>query len=335
MAPLPTPQPALPLVATLPSQVPEVSQKSSPPLPAPQPPATSVAKAHILPAPGPVSEGSTSFWESMNDSLSCLGRLDPIIRSISLVHMQMLLETYQRMVDFFPFVMLPKDCSCRDLVLHRPLLMFSVLTVASYDSVPLQRTLSREFRKVAMVKIMNGEKSLDLLQGLLVFIAWHHHYMDARAVSIPILLQLCVGIASDLSLDKIAAHVRSPLQKEDPRDREAKRAYLGCYYLASNIGLVEPGRSRCLAYSTTLRNYASELAAAWEHKTDAVLPIMIDMCQFTEDIEETFNGHAEQALVARSQVKRLSDKWDQIRSASKLQANDYRTSCYEIASNVC
>ncbi|KAF2035311.1 hypothetical protein EK21DRAFT_54797 [Setomelanomma holmii] len=325
MAPLPTPKPTLPLVATLPSQVPEASQTSSPPLPVPPASATQVTKNPILPAPGPVSENSASFWESMNDSVSCLGRLDPIIRSISLVHMQMLLDTYRRMVDYFPFVTLPQDCSCRELVLRRPILMFSVLTAASYDSVPLQRTLSREFRKVAMVNLMNGEKSLDLFQGLLVFIAWHHHYMDAQAVSIPILLQICAGLASDLSLDKISVQVRSPLQKEDPRDREGKRAYLGCYYLASNIGLVEPGRNRCITYSTTLRNYASDLAAAWEVKTDALLPIMIDVCQFMEDVDETFNSHSEQALVARSQVKRLADKWDQIRSASKLQAHDYRT----------
>jgi hypothetical protein len=176
-----------------------------------------------------------------------------------------------------------------------------------------------------MVKILTGEKSLDLLQGLLVFIAWHHHYMDTQAVSVSMLLQLCVGIADDLSLNRISTNIRSPLQREDARDREAKRAYLGCYYLASAIGLVEPGKSRCISYSTTVRNYSSDLASAWEHKTDAVLPILIDVCQFMEDVEETFQGRCEQGLVVRSQVKRLSDKWDQIRAASKLQANDYST----------
>lgn len=270
-----------------------------------------------------MSENSSVFWDSINDSLSCLGRLDPVIRSISLGHMQMLLETYRAMADFFPFVTLPKDYSCRDLVLHRPVLMFAVLTVASYDSVLLQSTLSREFRKVIMVRIMNGEKSLDLLQGLLVFIAWHHHYMDAHAVSIPMLLQLSIGIARDLGLNSMSATTRSPLLKGDPREREAKRTYLGCYYLASNIGLVDSGATRSMSYSSILRTYASELAAVWEHKTDAIIPILIDICQFMEDVEETFQSNSEQALVARSQVKRLSDKWDHIRSASKLQASDY------------
>ncbi|KAH8729062.1 hypothetical protein GQ44DRAFT_701503 [Phaeosphaeriaceae sp. PMI808] len=325
MAPSPTPQPALPSVVTLPSQATEPPQRASPPAVISASSVPPIPKAPSLPAPSPVTENSLPFWELIDDTLSCLGRLDPIIRSISLAHMQMLLDTYQHMVDFFPFVTLPKDCSCRELVQHRPVLMFAVLTVASYDSVLLQQTLSREFRKVAMVKILNGEKSLDLLQGLLVFIAWHHHYMDAQAVSVPMLLQLCLGIASDLCLDRIPTNIRSPMQRHDAKERESKRAYLGCYYLASNIGLVEPGRIRSISYSSTFRNYASDLAAAWEHKTDQVLPILIDVCQFMEDVEETFNGRSEQALVARSQVKRLSDKWDHIRSASKLQANDYKT----------
>lgn len=200
--------------------------------------------------------------------------------------------------------------------------MFAVLTVASFESVTLQATLSREFRKVLMIKVMNGDKSLDLLQGLLVFIAWHHHYMDPQAVSVLMLLQISVGIARDLGLDSISTP-RSSSQYEGSRNREAKRAYLGCYYLASNIALVEPGKPPCMSYTGSLRSYASELASAWEHKSDAVLPILIDICQYMEDVEQTFYGHIEQALVARSQVKRLSDKWDQIRSASKLQAIDF------------
>ena len=246
----------------------------------------------------------------MNDTLSCLGRLDPVIRSISLVHMQMLLDTYRSMVDFFPFVSLPRDVRCQDLFQSRPMLMFAVLTVSSYDSVPLQRALSLEFRKVVMVRIMKGEKSLDLLQGLLVFIAWHHHYMDVQAVSITMLLQLCLGIAHDLGLDSIGRTVRSPLQKESPRDREAKRAYLGCYYLSSNLGLMEPVKARTMTHTSTLRNYASELASSWENTSDAVLPILTDVCQYMEDVEETFRNQSEQAVVVRTQVKRLSDKWE-------------------------
>lgn len=329
-----SPQISLPSATTVPSQLAETSQQ----LPTITPASTSsISKTPVLPAPGLKPEDSLSFWESMDDTLSCLARLDPIIQSISLMHMQMLVDNFRNMVMFFPFVALPNDCSCRVLIQNRPMLIFAVLAVASYDSVHLQLALSREFRKVVMVKIMNGEKSLDLLQALLVFIAWHHHYMDAQAVSVPMLLQLCVGIASDLGLDSIATTIRSPLQKHDSRDREAKRAYLGCYYLTSNIALMEPGKPRCMSYSSTLRSYASELASTWEIKSDAMLPILVDVCQYMEDVEETFLNQPEQALVARSQVKRLSDKWENIQLASKLQANDFSKDIYiplEVITNI-
>ncbi|KAF2111098.1 hypothetical protein BDV96DRAFT_614888 [Lophiotrema nucula] len=318
-APNSAPQP----VTTLPSQLAEIAQQA--PTPAPvqaSPSAAPAVKTPILPNPGSTPESALSFWESINDTISGLGRLDPVLRSISVIHMQLLLESYRNMVDFFPFVALPKETFCRDLLHQRPMLMFAVLTVASYDSALLQLTLSREFRKIVMVKIMNGEKNLDLLQGLLVFIAWHHHYMDPQAVSIHMLLQICTGIAGDLNLDNVPPS--GPFRKEEALDREAKRAYLGCYYLVSNLGTLEPGRNRGVSYSSIHGSYASELASAREHRSDAILPALIETCQFLEDVEETFRSRSEQAVVARSQVKRLSDKWDGMRLATKQLATDFK-----------
>jgi hypothetical protein len=331
MAPVSANQLALPPVTTLPSvstlssHVSEQSRLQRTPTPVSVAPPASTpqpTKASAFTESASTIESSTSFWEAINDSLSCLGRLDPVIRSISVIHMQMLLDTYRTMADLFPFVTLPQGLSCRELLQQRPMLMFAVLTVASYDSVLLQLTLSREFRKVVTVKIMNGEKSLDLLQGLLVFIAWHHHYMDSQAVSIPMLCQLCIGIAGGLGLDSVSTS-RPSSSYEESKERESKRAYLGCYYLVSNIGLTEPSKPRCMSYSSTLRTYASDLASAWEQKSDAILPALLDTCHFMEDVNETFCNASEQALIARSQVKRLSGKWDSIRNASKMQANEF------------
>ncbi|CBX90683.1 hypothetical protein LEMA_P057170.1 [Plenodomus lingam JN3] len=322
---------SLPLIATLPSQRSDGSQHTPTPAPAPAPaatqlaPAPTVLKTPILPAPDLSSADCLSFWDSINDTMACVGRLDPLIRSIGLGHMQMLLEIYRVMVDSFPFVPLPKDFSCQDLIRQRPMLMFAVLTVSSYDSVRLQMTLSRELRKVFMVKVMSGSKSLDLLQGLLVFIAWHHHYMEVQSISIPMLLQICLGMTHDLGLEKEANAIRSPLHKNNSRDREMKRTYLGCYFLVSNIGTMNSANPRPSSFPSTLRAYASEIASAWEYKSDVVLPILIDICQYMEDVEETLRDQPEQALIARSQVKRLRDKWESIQAASKLQAKDFKS----------
>ncbi|KAF2734531.1 hypothetical protein EJ04DRAFT_534776 [Polyplosphaeria fusca] len=312
--------PALPPLATLPSQVAEIAQRT--PTPAPIQPAVSAPP--VLPNPGSTPESAWSFWESINDTISGLGRLDPTLRSINVTQMGQLLANWRTMVNYFPFVALPQENFCRDLLQKRPILMFAVLTAASYDSTPKQLILAREFRKVVMIKLMSGEKSLDLLQGLLVFIAWHHHYMDSKAVSVHMLLQICTGIAGDLGLDGLSSAVS--YRKEDMFGREAKRAYLGCYYLASNLGAVEAGRTRSTSYSHTHRNYAADLASTpREHESDALLPALVEMCQFFEDVDETFRSTTAEVLVAKSQAKRLSDKWDHIRQSTKQMANEFKT----------
>ena len=132
MAPVSVLQPALPSVTTVPSQFPERAQRTSPPAPAaPVKASPPTSSAPVLPPPSSNVEDSLSFWGSINDSLSCLGRLDPVIRSISFVHMQMLVDTYRAMADFFPFVTLPKECSCRDLLQQRPMLMFAASWLAA------------------------------------------------------------------------------------------------------------------------------------------------------------------------------------------------------------
>lgn len=257
--------------------------------------------------------------------MACISRLDPVIQTITVPQMQILMEIYRGMTDYFPFVPLPKDCSCQELVLQRPMLMFAVLTVSSHDSARLKTKLSREFRKVVMVKVMNGEKNLDLLQGLLVFIAWHHHYMEVQSVSIPMLLQICMGLAHDLGLERETNAIRSPLHKDGPREREIKRTFLGCSFLVSNIGTTNMVRSQCSSFSSTMRTHASEIAGFGEHESDGALPTMVGICQFMEDVDETLRDQPEQALVVRSQVKRLSDKWENIQSASKLQTKDFKS----------
>jgi hypothetical protein len=319
------PQPTLPPVNTVPSQPMEGTQCILTPAPivtATQPPPSTV-QAPTLHNIGSPPESLLSFWESLNDIISEIGRLDPAIRSISVVQMQVLLDTYRIMADFFPFIILPKECSCTELIQQRPMLMFAVLTAASYDSSRLQLALSREFRKVIMLKIMKGEKSLDLLQALLVFVAWHHHYMDAQAISINLLLRMCVGMAGELGLGTLQLSGKNRLQKDSIRERDAKRTYLGCYYLATNIELLDVGSARSMLYSSVHRTYASELASAQEHRSDVILPILVDSCQFTEDVEETFRNPTEQVLVVKAQLTRLGEKWDHMRLSSTEQAAEY------------
>lgn len=74
----------------------------------------------------------------------------------------------------FPFVVIPHQISAIQLREEKPFLFLAIMSSASYENMPLQRLLGTEVKKaVASRIILNGEVSFDLLQGLLVFLAWY------------------------------------------------------------------------------------------------------------------------------------------------------------------
>lgn len=78
-----------------------------------------------------------------------------------------------KMTPHFPFVIVPPDVSVWQLRQEKPFLCLAILASASYENMPLQRTLGNEVKKVVASRmVIGGEISFELLQGLLVFLAW-------------------------------------------------------------------------------------------------------------------------------------------------------------------
>ncbi|KAJ5963507.1 uncharacterized protein N7479_003383 [Penicillium vulpinum] len=78
-----------------------------------------------------------------------------------------------KLTPHFPFVVVPPDVSVRQLRQEKPFLCLAILASASYENMPLQRALGDEVKKVVASRmVIGGEISFELLQGLLVFLAW-------------------------------------------------------------------------------------------------------------------------------------------------------------------
>ena len=74
----------------------------------------------------------------------------------------------------FPFIIIPSASPLEVLRQERPFLLLAVLVVASRKQHKLQDALEREFRRSLSAKvIMEGARNLDLLQGLLIYLAWY------------------------------------------------------------------------------------------------------------------------------------------------------------------
>jgi hypothetical protein len=74
---------------------------------------------------------------------------------------------------YFPFVPLPVTAAAAELEHLSPFLLRTVLQVAAPQTASVQKSVDRWFRQqIAHRIIVEQERSLELLQALLLFIAW-------------------------------------------------------------------------------------------------------------------------------------------------------------------
>ena len=103
--------------------------------------------------------------------------LDPELpkhpRKVSPEEADSCLQRYHQLVDYFPFVILPWEATAQSLRRTRPFLLLGILCAMSTHDVPLIHQLDSEFRRVVAEKVVNeNNASLDLLQGLLIYLFW-------------------------------------------------------------------------------------------------------------------------------------------------------------------
>ena len=80
---------------------------------------------------------------------------------------------FRNMSTYFPFVIVPEEATVLSMSHDRPFLCIAALAAAISSEKILQRRLEQSFRIAILQKIMlDGERSLDLLQALLVYLAW-------------------------------------------------------------------------------------------------------------------------------------------------------------------
>ena len=86
----------------------------------------------------------------------------------------MLLDVFQtHMARHFPFVVVPQGTTVRRLRDEKPFLLKAIMTAASFKDMSRQAELARDtMRHLTEHMLFRNEKSFDLLQGLLVYIAW-------------------------------------------------------------------------------------------------------------------------------------------------------------------
>lgn len=151
-----------------------------------------------------------------------------------------LLDDFQTLCRDFPFVIVHD--SVDELSRTKPLLFKTIRMVVCRDS-HLQYSLGEQIRRdIAEQLIVKGEKSLGVLQGLLLALAFYHLHVNVNLQAMN-LIHLTMAQVVDLELDKPpnAKDLRKtplgPLNFGRPRSGtrtlDDMRAYLGAFYLSS------------------------------------------------------------------------------------------------------
>lgn len=75
--------------------------------------------------------------------------------------------------QFFPFVVVPPNKTFLDLKDESPFVLLVSLMVACRDDSTLQSAIAKKIREImSFTVLVKGEQSLDLLQGVMLFLAW-------------------------------------------------------------------------------------------------------------------------------------------------------------------
>ena len=149
----------------------------------------------------------------------------------------------------FPFVVIPPGVSIAQLQQSRPFLAKVIRMVASIRS---RRSMWGQMRAVlhhlSDAVIIRSERSLDLLQGIVVLLGYYHYYCLAHG-QFNNLTHLTISMIGDMGLDRRTKPRQSaPLSTMDPEEpramtNEEKRSLVGAWYMGSKwVGLTLHGR---------------------------------------------------------------------------------------------
>ncbi|KAB8261634.1 hypothetical protein BDV32DRAFT_148280 [Aspergillus pseudonomiae] len=146
-------------------------------------------------------------------------------------------------LQYFPFVHIPFDKSAGELRRERPFLWLCIMAIST-KSTARQHELGLKIRQiVAQEMVVQSDKSIDLLLGLLTFIGWasyqFHQFHPKPFLSV--FTHLATSLVFDLGLNKPVQVTPSTFnlhqspKHSTPRTMEERRAALGCYLITSII----------------------------------------------------------------------------------------------------
>ncbi|KAL3488949.1 hypothetical protein BJX62DRAFT_239533 [Aspergillus germanicus] len=207
-----------------------------------------------------------------------------------------LLSIYRtRLSPQFPFVVIPNSFTATELQRSRPFLAKAIRMVASLRN---RRSMWNQsellLQQISGSVFMRADRSLDLLQGIIVFLGFYHYFCFAHG-HFNNLAHLASSIIADMRLDRPRARPRlrrrhpRGIDPEEPREmsNDERRAILAVWYINSCSAVAfrklnSPGRH----FTEHMERQLQELQEGCEYETDEVLAQLICAQRMNEMIAQ-------------------------------------------------
>lgn len=168
-----------------------------------------------------------------------------------------LYEIYNNeLVDHFPVVVFPGNYSVESLRAEKPTLFLAVMAAAARKSQPELSTILNKFvlQSYATRIFMNSEKSLELVQSMIVIVVWYsppdgvsqgqHKYYEYTHMAATMALDLGLGTKPSQTerlesrYPEVESHTSvdtndvSPQPELNSTNLESRRTFLSCYMIS-------------------------------------------------------------------------------------------------------
>lgn len=218
-----------------------------------------------------------------------------------------LLASFRDMLPHLPCLLLPEDLNVREFVRNSPFVLLAILAVTSCSSSLQGHSLyDEEFRKVLGLKfVAGGERSLELLQGILIYCSWYPFHLRPKTKQTFQYLRMGVDIVHDLELEQepdLDLLLMSPDQRA--RALDDIRALLGCYYSMSTFSVTWGKTSSTIRYSSQLSQCADALEQSSALEQDHHLVWLVRIQYIFEELVEAQRGFVRGPRDHQSEMQR-------------------------------
>ncbi|RFU28196.1 hypothetical protein B7463_g8144, partial [Scytalidium lignicola] len=212
-----------------------------------------------------------------------------------------LIRIYQEeLTAQFPFVILPPGVKAANLRQSNPFLYMTIVMAASYYNLPRQTLFEKKIVEyLSEHLLLRSLKSLDLLQGLLVFCSWYHYHCLYHP-QLTTFIQLAVSLMADLGLNRSPnaldrarfSSVKLPGRENVVKTRtsEERRAVLGCFYLTTVVSSCFQ-KIDALRFTPHMDECCQFLSENPEYSTDIYLVRLIQLQHIVERISRSIHHH--------------------------------------------